>query len=205
MYYNIQITQEIEVFGGILDMNVVQPIRDKNKLEEMKEELKKSGTRNFMMFYTGINTGLRISDLVRLNRDDVRNKDGSMKTHITIIEQKTKKRKKFPIMNGLLIELEKYTRNMKEGEYLFKSQKGDNKPITTTQAYRIIVEAGANIGLTEIGTHTMRKTFGYWHYQQYHDVAMLQEIFNHSSPSITLRYIGIEQYEIDKSYAGFCI
>lgn len=131
-------------------MNFVQPIRDKNKLEEMKEELKKSGTRNFMMFYTGINTGLRISDLVKLNRDDVRNKDGSMKTHITIIEQKTKKVKKFPIMNGLLLEMEKYTRNMQEGEYLFKSQKGDNKPITTTQAYRIIVETGANIGLTEI-------------------------------------------------------
>ena len=131
-------------------MNFVQPIRDKNKLEEMKEELKKSGTRNFMMFYTGINTGLRISDLVKLNRDDVRNKDGSMKTHITIIEQKTKKVKKFPIMNGLLLEMEKYTKNMQEGEYLFKSQKGDNKAITTTQAYRIIVEAGANIGLTEI-------------------------------------------------------
>lgn len=205
MYYNVQLTQEIEVFGGILDMNFVQPIRDKEKLEEMKEELKKSGTRNFMMFYTGINTGLRISDLVKLNRDDVRNKDGSMKTHIEIIEQKTKKRKKFPIMNGLLTELEKYTRNMKEGEYLFKSQKGDNKPITTTQAYRIIVEAGANIGLTEIGTHTMRKTFGYWHYQQYHDIAMLQKLFNHSSPSITLRYIGIEQDEIDESYAGFCL
>lgn len=186
-------------------MNFVQPIRDKNKLEEMKEELKKSGTRNFMMFYTGINTGLRISDLVRLNRDDVRNKDGSMKTHIHITEQKTKKQKKFPIMNGLLIELEKYTRNMKEGEYLFKSQKGDNRPITTTQAYRIIVEAGANIGLTEIGTHTMRKTFGYWHYQQYHDIAMLQKLFNHSSPSITLRYIGIEQDEIDASFAGFSI
>ncbi len=187
-------------------MNFVQPIRDKNKLEEMKEELKKNGTRDFMMFYTGINTGLRISDLVKLNRDDVRNRDGSMKTHITIIEKKTKKPKKFPIMNGLLLEMEKYTRNMPEGQYLFKSQKGDNKPITTTQAYRIIVSAGANIGLIEeIGTHSMRKTFGYWHYQQYHDIAMLQKLFNHSSPSITLRYIGIEQDEIDESYAGFCL
>lgn len=133
-----------------LYMNFVQPIRDKNKLEEMKEQLKKNGTRDFMMFYTGINTGLRISDLVKLNRDDVRNKDGSMKTHITIIEKKTKKLKNFPIMNWLLVEMEKYTRNMQEGEYLFKSQKGDNKPITTTQAYRIIVAAGAEIGLTEI-------------------------------------------------------
>ena len=140
-------------------MKLVQPIRDKNKIEEMKEQLKKNGTRDFMLFYTGINTGLRISDLVKLNRDDVRNKDVSMKTHITIIEKKTKKIKKFPIMNLLLVEMEKYTKNMQEGEYLFKSQKGNNKPITTTQAYRIIVSAGENIGLTEIGTHTMRKTF----------------------------------------------
>jgi integrase len=51
----------------------------------------------------------------------------------------------------------------------------------------------------------MRKTFGYWHYQQYHDVAMLQTIFNHSSPSITLRYIGINQDEIDKSYRDFSL
>ena len=186
-------------------MNYVQPIRDREKLEEMKEELKTNGTRDYMMFYTGINTGLRISDLVKLNRDDVRNPDGSMKTHITIIEKKTKKVKKFPLCNGLLTEMEKYTRNMKAGEYLFKSQKGNNKPITTTQAYRIIVATGANIGLTEIGTHTMRKTFGYWHYQQFHDIAILQEIFNHSSPSITLRYIGINQDEIDKSYYSFSL
>lgn len=101
------------------------------------------------------------------------------------------------------MELEKYTKNMNIGDYLFKSQKGNNRPITTTQAYRIITECSNNIGLTEIGTHTMRKTFGYWHYQQYHDIAILQEIFNHSSPSITLKYIGINQDEIDKSYYRF--
>ena len=78
-------------------MNLVQPIRDKEKLEEMKEELKKNGTRDYLLFYTGINTGLRVSDVVKLKYDDVRNIDGSMKTHISIIEQKTNKPKKFPI------------------------------------------------------------------------------------------------------------
>lgn len=186
-------------------MNFVQPIRDKEMLEKMKDELKKSGTRDYMIFYTGINTGLRISDLLKLNRDHIRNKDGSMKSHITIIETKTKKNKKFPICNGLFSELDKYTKNMQAGEYLFKSQKGENSPITASQAYRIIVATGTNIGLNELGTHSMRKTFGYHHYQQYHDVALLQEIFNHSSPSITLRYIGISQDEIDKSYYNFSL
>lgn len=186
-------------------MNFVQPIRDKNKLEEIKNELKKNGTRDYMLFYTGINTGLRISDLLKLNYDDVRNKDGSMKSHISIIEKKTKKPKMFPITNGLFSELEKYTRNMKPGEYLFKSQKGINKPISASQAYRIISTAGANVGLEEIGTHTMRKTFGYHHYQQFQDVALLQQILNHTSPSVTLRYIGISQDNIDQSYYNFSL
>ena len=90
------------------------------------------------MFLVGINTGLRVSDVVKLNRDDVRDENNNMRTHITIIETKTKKVKRFPICNDLYIELERYTRNMKPNEYLFKSQGRINRPITTTQAYRII-------------------------------------------------------------------
>ena len=54
-----------------------------------------------------------------------------------------------------------------------------------------------------VGTHTMRKTFGYHHYQQFKDVAILQYILNHSSPSITLRYIGIEQDNIEATLQEF--
>lgn len=170
-------------------MNIVQPIRDKEKLERMKEELKKHGTRDYMLFYLGINTGLRVSDIVKLQVKDVKEPTGVMKEYVTIIEKKTKKEKRFPIYNGLLAELTKYTSHMEQEEYLFQSRKGTNQPITEVQAYRILNTAGKNIGLAEIGTHTMRKTFGYHHYQQNKDVAILQEIFNHSAPSITLRYI----------------
>ena len=121
-------------------MNIVQPIKDREKLEDLKEELKKNGTRDYMLFYTGINSGMRVSDIVTLTKDDVRNSDSSMKQHITVIEKKTGKQKRFPLCNGLLTEVEKYTKNMKIGEYLFKSRKGDNKTITTVQAYRIISE-----------------------------------------------------------------
>lgn len=144
-------------------MNIVQPIRDKNKLEELKEELKKTGTRNYLMFLTGLNSGMRVSDVVNLTRDNIRNEDGTMKDHIVVLEKKTNKAKRFPLVNGLRIEMEKYTKNMKAGEYLFESNKGTNKPITTVQAYRIINNAANNIGLNEIGTHTMRKSFGYHH------------------------------------------
>ena len=76
-----------------------------------------------MLFYTGINSGMRVSDIVKLTKEDVRNSDNSMKQHITVIE-KTGKQKIFPLCNGLLAEMERYTKNMKAGEYLFKSRKG---------------------------------------------------------------------------------
>ena len=186
-------------------MNCVEPIRDLEKLEEIKEELKKNGTRDYLMFLTGINSGMRVSDIVKLNVNDVRNSNGTMKEHISVIEKKTKKLKKFPLCNGLLVEMEKYIKNMEQGEYLFKSRKGKNKPITTTQAYRIIVNAGEKVGIKNIGTHTMRKSFGYHHYQQFKDVALLQNIFNHYSPSTTLRYIGINQDNIDLGYKNFSL
>ena len=186
-------------------MKLVQPIREREKIEEMKEELKKNGTRDYMLFYTGINSGMRISDIVDLNRDNIRNDDGSMKSHITVIEKKTNKMKKFPLTGNFYYEMEKYTRNMKQGEYLFKSRKGVNRPITTTQAYRILKEASKRVGISDFGTHSMRKTFGYHHYKKFKDVALLQQILNHSSPSITLRYIGIEQDEIDESYENFSL
>lgn len=85
---------------------------------------------------------------------------------------------------------------------LLKRQK---RPITRIQAYRILNTAAEKVGLDEIGTHTLRKTFGYHYYQKTKDVVMLQTIFNHSAPSITLRYIGIQQDEIDKSLEDFSL
>ncbi|QXM06036.1 site-specific integrase [Crassaminicella indica] len=179
-------------------MNIVQPIRDKNKIEDMKNELLKSGYKNYLLFVAGINTGLRISDLLKLKVSDVRNR-----THILLQEKKTGKEKRFLINNQLRKDFEVYIKNMRDAEYLFQSRKGKNKPISRVQAYRILNNAAKAVGINEVGTHTLRKTFGYWHYQIYKDVAILQDIFNHSAPSVTLRYIGINQDIKDKTIEDF--
>lgn len=179
-------------------MNEVQPIRDKKRLEGMKNELLKQGYRDYMLFVLGINTGLRISDLLELKVVDVKDK-----THIEIVEGKTKKNKRLMINSQLRNDIDRYINNMGDNEYLFQSQKGDNKPITRVQAYRILNKAAKKQELENIGTHTLRKTFGYWHYKQYKDVALLQELFNHSAPSVTLRYIGINQDVMDKTIENF--
>ena len=186
-------------------MNYVQPIRDKEKIEQMKVELQKSGTRDYLIFCLGINTGLRISDIIKLKVKDILNQDRTIKTHIDIIEEKTNKKKRFKINNSLIEDLKNYIGNMNFEEYIFKSRKGINQPISRVQAYCILNNAGQNVGLDEIGTHTLRKTFGYHFYNQTRDIALLQELFNHSSPRITLRYIGINQDKIDQAYDNFSL
>ncbi len=181
-------------------MEYVEPIRDREKIETVKRILKRNGSRDFLLFLMGINSGLRISDILKLKVRDVSNKD-----YIEITEQKTGKHKRFPITNSFKPYLDEFIFDKTPDEWLFESQRGD-KPITRIQAYRIITEACLKAGITcKIGTHTLRKTFGYHFYQEKKDVALLQCIFNHSAPSVTMRYIGINQDIIDSSLQSFCL
>lgn len=180
-------------------MNTVQPIRDPKKIAAMKEVLMKQHYRNYFLFVLGINTGLRISDLLKLRVSDVRDK-----SHIIITEQKTGKFKRFRINNELREHIYQFTINKNAEEYLFKSRRGHDR-IHRVQAWKILNAAAKEVGLEEIGTHTLRKTFGYHFYQKYKDVAVLQQIFNHSSPAVTMRYIGITQDIIDEKVDGFSL
>ena len=178
--------------------NTVEPIRNKNQIIAVEKFLEKKNYRNMVIWVFGINTGLRISDILSLNVVDVKNK-----SFIKLKEKKTGKLKIFPLNKKLKTLLKKFIKGRKDNEPLFKSQKGYR--LDRNQFYLKINEACRAVGVkeTSIGTHTMRKTFGYHHYRQFKDVAILQEIFNHSSPKITLRYIGINQDEINRSYNKF--
>lgn len=184
----------------------VQPLRTNEEIQEMKLAIKRGnkGTpkrkeladRDVLLFLLGINSGLRVGDLVKLKVKDVRGKD-----YFYIKEGKTEKVRKVTI-SMIRKEIDEFTVNRSDVEYLFKSQKG-NGHISTTQAYRILEDAADYLNRDDIGTHTMRKTFGYHHYKKFKDVAVLQSIFNHSAPSITKRYIGITQDEIDETLNEF--
>ena len=177
----------------------VEPIRSKEQIKQVEEYLAKKSKRNRLLFVLGTNSGLRVSDILNLNVSDVRNK-----THIEIKEQKTGKFKKFPINDKLKKLIQEFIKDKEDDEPLFLSQK--QKRLDRSQAYRMLNEACRAVGITvNIGTHSMRKSFGYHHYKQFKDIAMLQMIFNHSNPKITLRYIGIEQDEIDNSYKQFVL
>lgn len=182
-------------------MEFVQPIRDLKQIETMKKLLKQQSLRDFCLFVVGINSGLRISDLLKLCICDVI-ENGKLKDRITLRENKTNKFKDFPLSEKTKQALKEYlkTRNYNANEPLFISRKNKGF-LLRQQAYKIINSVAKSVGIKEkIGTHTLRKTFGYHAYNNGYDITLIQKLFNHSSPSVTLRYIGITQEELDDVY-----
>ena len=172
-------------------MEFVQPIRSLKQIETIKKLLKQQSLRDYCLFVLGINSGLRISDLLKLRISDVAEK-GKVKDRIRLRENKTNKFKDFPISDNAKSAIREYlkSRQYSENEPLFISRK--NKGFLLRQrAYKI---------KEKIGTHTLRKPFGYHAYNNGYDIAIIQKLFNHSSPSVTLRYIGITQDEMDDVY-----
>ncbi|MFC0525793.1 tyrosine-type recombinase/integrase [Pontibacillus salicampi] len=172
-------------------MNIVQPIRDTQKLVKMKNYLRATSERNYMMFLLGISTGLRISDILMLRKEDL------LKSHIYLKEKKTTKAKRVKIPGYIKKEIVPYAKHLQDGEYVIRSRQGGNQPIDRSTAYRILRKAADYVNLEEIGTHTLRKTFGYHYYKKTKNIGLLQNLFNHTNQQDTLRYIGINQDLLD--------
>lgn len=183
-----------------IEIKDVQPIRDYNQLTDMKWSLKRfCGERDYILFLLGINTGLRVSDLLNLKVKDIKRKK-----KMIVKEGKTQKARSIYLEN-IYEEVNEFIDTLKNSEWLFPSRKGD-KSITRIQAYRQLNKAARMIDIPDgIGTHTMRKTFGYWHYKQFRDIAELQMILNHSHPEVTLKYIGITDEQIQNNLKKFVL
>lgn len=190
-------------------MEKVEPIRTKEKLEAMKSILRAKNEKYYILFLVGINTSLRVSDLRTLTVGKFihLNEEEDSPEFLKLREQKTKKKKVWYINPVIQEEVRDYAvRNgLKETDYLCPSKKDPMQPIGRVQFYRVMHDAGESIGLQNLGTHTCRKTFGYFHYQAYKDVAILQKLFNHSSPSITLEYLGINDDMIKETLKDFLL
>ncbi len=166
-------------------MQVVQPIRELEKIEQIQEILKRQSIRDWLLFTIGINSGLHLCDLLTLRVKDLKGKN-----RVTIKEGKTGKEKTFQVSNQLREWILDYVRHLEDDDFLFPSQR-TGKPIKRIRVYRILNEAAKQVGLNDIGTHTLRKTYGYHYYQRTKNISVLRDLFNHSAPSVTLRYIGV--------------
>lgn len=172
-------------------MEYVEALRDVKQINSMKRYLKKHSERDYVLFVFGINTGLKITEMLEIKVKDVK-EDDRIKNFYILPDKEIYLNQK--VKNALLHYIE--IKQLDSDDYLFQSTK-TKKPITRQQAYRVIHDAAAAVGIQgKIGTNSMRKTFGYHAYKQGVAISLLQKHFHHATPSETRKYLGIEKDEI---------
>lgn len=174
--------------------------------------------RDNMLFIAGINFGLRAGDLLSLRFGHLINDDYTFKKTLVIEEEKTKstrnrrKNRHITINNAVIDAVILYLQNTSDvslSDYMFRSisnnGKNNNEPIKVRSLGRILKKVADELNLNvKISTHTLRKTFCYHQMVMSHHnsrkLLLLQQMLGHSSPMMTLAYIGITNEEIEEAY-----
>jgi len=174
----------------------VDPIRRMKDIQSISKMLS-DNPRNNLLFVMGTNNGLRTGDLLKLKVEDV----NGMKVGDTLVirEGKTGKRNILVMNKSIHKSLQIYLETLKpmDNDALFASRKG-KRQITIQCVNNMVKKWVSEINLKgNYGAHSLRKTWGYVQRTVYGvGFEILCKRFNHSSPAITMRYLGIEDKEV---------
>jgi len=186
-------------------MATTQPIRNKKHIHELTAYYLKLGQlRNHVLIVVALHTALRISDILRLSWDDVYDfQTKKIKKSITIVEKKTGKQKTIALHSTIISALALYAPKEAERGCPLIANPKTNKAIGRIQAYRLIRSAAEAVKIDgRVSCHSLRKTFGYHAWKDGVSTAVLVEIYNHNSLSVTRRYLGVTQDDKDAVYLG---
>lgn len=186
--------------NDINNMIVICKKRRNNAEENSSNEQRYIWDRNYMILVIGMNLAFRIEDILQLKVDSFKN--GGVYTR----EFKTNKEQSFELHPSLVKDIENYINrnNLIEGEYLFKSRKGVNRPITRQRAWQVIKELSDEVKVSyPVGCHSLRKYFARKYYETTGDIIGLKEMLNHSSERVTLIYICWDQDDKNEKRKNF--
>ena len=187
-------------------MNFVEPIRDRKKIAQIKNLLRGQGRiRDLLLFTVGVNTALRISDLLRLQIGQFLDDRGRYKNRFWIHEHKRNKRHEVVINQSIREALEEYlevypgvAENSEHFVFFNTKTNGYFEPIKRGRAWKFIVSICHEVGLPgNFGTLSLRKTWGYHARMQGVDLALIMHKINHESIAYTKRYLGITDDELE--------
>ena len=190
-------------------MNITtEPIKNKKQLYAILGYLKECSSsrsqvrlRNFVIAKTQLNTALRISDVLPLKVSDVMHLSGNFRKYINLKEDKTGHHQRIATNDSLKSTFRLYIKEMclEYDDYLFPGQTRYN-PVTTTQIHRVFQATALALHIDNFNTHSLRKTWGYYAYKETKNIALIMEVYGHTTVRQTMKYIGITQSDKDRLY-----
>ncbi len=195
-------------------MPAVEPIRDRKKVEQMLHHLDTTNIVGAIIARIGVNSSLRISDILALRYEDVATPDREIRDHIVVYEKKKHRTNpktgkiikpkgiKIKIAPNLKEHLKKHIERfaLTQGDWICFDPLDPVQPVNRIKAWRWLKSAAKVCRIENLGTHSLRKTFAYHTYQANgKDIYLVMNLLNHKDPEYTLRYIGISQDQKDRA------
>lgn len=200
---------EVYAFKTLEEINAMNSVFDRRIANSLGND-RQTECRNKLLFNIGINIGLRVSDLRLLKWSFFFDENDMFKDMETLMPKKQRKQKKIVkvFCNANVEEaIEQYISQypIKDlNDYLFYSNQ-TKEPLLEKSIYSIIKSAAKEAGIQQnIGSHSLRKTFGYWAWHLSNDkeatLVKLSHIFKHSDLTTTRKYIGILDTDLQEVY-----
>ena len=190
-------------------MQEVEAVKTAEQRQQVEAHLADRGEIYADIWKVGVNTALRISDLLSLTMKDVRALDTEQPA-LHLKEQKTGKQRKIVVNQSALAVMQRRLADYPKHAWLFQSnavnrnRREPPKPINRRSVSRVFEQVGQCIApKVSLGTHSMRKTRGYAMHKAGRSIESIAKVLNHSNPAVTMRYIGLVQHDIDRSYTEF--
>ena len=175
----------------------VEPIRSKKHIHNIKKILSDK-PRDLCLFTLGINTAFRANELLAIKVEQVRYLEvGDI---LTIKQRKTQKYRAVALNENVVASIQTYLQQTPLGDdaHLFTGLRGC---LTVPTVNRLVKTWCASVGLKgNYGSHSMRKTWGYWQRQNGADILNLVEAFGHATQRQTMAYLGLQPEDVMKLY-----
>ena len=179
-------------------MNHTDAVKTRDEINTVSLLLQKYGGDLYRdIWKVGINVSLRISDLLSIRYQDL----DLDNRRLQLREMKTGKNKEIRLNDTVIKIIQQRRKQFPEDEFLFQvhSNRATGKPVSRQMVARKFKEVGETLNIA-LSTHSMRKTRGYALYSDGKPIEMISKVLNHSSPSVTMAYLGITKAEILATY-----
>ena len=187
-------------------MKTVQPIRDKKTIAEIKAFLLEDNIRDYLLFTLGVNTALRVGDILKLTRGDI-TKGNQVRDHLRIRVGKTNREQRIALNAVVKKAIKTFLMvnpNLRDYQPLFPGR-NPNVSMSRVNAWKRLQRIAKRFDLEDFGLHSLRKTWGYNARKAGVDISIISEKLGHSSVAVTRRYIGITNDEVNEIELAICL